>query len=205
MAAVKISELPAGSSVGATDQFATNQSGTTRRVTALQIKTYALGNAYASFAGPTAARTFTLPDADASLAILGANTFTGDQNLQDNDLVRALLKDCATVYYDAGNVAGLDYTNGSEQRWAPTGTKTLTITGWPPSGNTGVLLIRGINLAAATLTWPTINWLKKDGSYTTTLSTYLTDAGTSLQASGTDLVYIWTWDGGTTLYGKVVR
>jgi hypothetical protein len=40
---IKISELPAASSAGGTDQIAANQAGTTRRVTALQIGDYVRG------------------------------------------------------------------------------------------------------------------------------------------------------------------
>lgn len=158
------------------------------------------------FQGPTVPRTFTLPDANASIAVTGNNSFTGDQNLQDNSLIRAILKDCAGAFYDAGDVTGLDYVNGSLQRWSPTGTKTLAITNWPASGSVGELIIEGVNLAAASLTWPTaINWVKKDGTFTTSISTYLSDISTTLQSSGTDYVLLWTRDSGTTIRGKLIR
>lgn len=205
MALKKISELPAASSVGSSDLAVIVQGGVTKQSPLSLLKSLILGTLYAAFAGPTAARTYTLPDANATLAILGANLFTGDQNLQDNDLIRAVLKDCAGAFHDAGNVTSLDYVNGSSQRWAPTGTKTLTISNWPASGTEGYLFIEGVNLAAATLTWPTINWVKKDGTFTTSISTYLTDIDATLQSSGIDYVLLWTRDGGTTIRGKLIR
>jgi hypothetical protein len=112
-----------------------------------------------------------------------------------------MLRDIGYGYTNSGDVASLNYGDGLYQRWAPTGTKTLSITTWPPTGNLGQLLIEGINLGAATITWPTINWIKSDGTMTTTFSS----SGVTLQSSGTDFVLLWTRDAGTTIYGKVVR
>jgi len=120
----------------------------------------------------------------------------------DGIVTRQMLKDCGTVYYNSGATNALDFTNGSHQRWAPAvGAQTLSITNWPPTGNLGELLIEGVNLGASTITWPTINWIKSDGTTTTTFSSN----GVTLRASGTDWVVLWTRDAGTTLYGKVVR
>lgn len=120
----------------------------------------------------------------------------------DAVVTRHMLKDCGQVYYDSTTTNALDYVNGSMQRWAPnTGAQTLSITNWPPTGNLGELFIQGVNLGAATITWPTINWVKSDGTMTTTFSSN----GVTLQSSGTDFVYLWTRDAGTTIYGKVVR
>lgn len=106
------------------------------------------------------------------------------------------------TYYDSGTTNALNYNNGNHQRWAPsTGAQTLSITNLSASGNLCELLIEGINLGAATITWPTINWIKSDGTTTTTFSSN----GVTLQSSGTDWVILWTRDGGTTIYGKVVR
>jgi hypothetical protein len=111
------------------------------------------------------------------------------------------VKDGSVGYYDSTTTSALDYTNGHHQRWAPTGTPTLSITNWPASGSLGELLIEGVNLGAATITWPAISWIKADGTTTTTFSSN----GVTLQASGTDFILLWTRDGGTTVYGKVVR
>lgn len=133
---------------------------------------------------------------------LTANTFTGTQTGNDNNLVRWDLQDYGYVYFNSGTTNALNYENGSHQRWAPnTGAQTLSITNWPPSGNLGELLIEGVNLGAATITWPTINWITSTGATTTTFSSN----GVTLQTSGIDWVLLWTRDAGTTIYGKIVR
>lgn len=105
------------------------------------------------------------------------------------------------AYNDNGSTNTINWRTSRHQRWAPIGTVTLSITNWPASGILGELLIEGINLGAATITWPTINWVKADGSTTTTFSSN----GVTLRTSGTDFVVLWTRDGGTTIYGKVIR
>lgn len=144
--------------------------------------------------------------ASAGYAPLASPTFTGTVTLPttngaDTALARVMLKDTGMVYYDSGTTSTLNYTNGSHQRWAPTGSATLAVTNWPPSGNLGELLIEGVNLGAATITWPTINWVLDDGSTSTTFA----DTEVELRTSGTDWILLWTRDAGTTVYGKVMR
>ncbi len=108
-------------------------------------------------------------------------------------------------YYNSNTTNALNYTNGINQRWAPTvGAQTLSITSWPAAGNLAILLIEGVNLGASTITWPTINWIQPSGVMTTSFSTYLAALSRTLQTSGIDFVTIWTRDAGTTLYGKLV-
>lgn len=103
---------------------------------------------------------------------------------------------------DSGTTAqALDCTAGRNQRVKATGAFTLSVTNWPASGKLGAMLIELVNGAAFTVTWPTVNWVKSDGSFTTTFSAN----GITLQAAGTDFVLLWTRNGGTTVYGKVVR
>ena len=135
------------------------------------------------------------------VAATGANTFTGNQTVGDNQVIQAMIKDQGFVYFDSTTTSAINYTNGSNQRWAPSGTVTLSVTNWAPSGNLSELLIEGVNLGAATITWPTIYWIKSDGTTTTTFSAN----GVTLQSSGTDFVFLWTRDAGTTIYGKVIR
>lgn len=112
----------------------------------------------------------------------------------------------ALFYFNSGTTNAIDVGNGTHQRWAPsTGAQTLTITGWPASGYHGELMIEGVNLGAATITWPTINWVKPDGTFTTSVSTYLASNGVTLQSSGIDWIVLWTRDGGTTVYGAIIR
>jgi hypothetical protein len=135
---------------------------------------------------------------------LSASTLGGNLTGGDYSLTRTMYKDTGWVYYNSTTTAALDYTNGSQQRWAPTASSspTLTISNWPPSGNLGELLIEGVNLGAAgTITWPTINWITSTGATTTTFASN----GVTLQTSGTDWCLLWTRDAGTTIYGKFVR
>jgi hypothetical protein len=112
--------------------------------------------------------------------------------------------DAKKIYYDNGSSNAINYTNGEWQRWAPsTGAQTLTISGFPTT-EWASLTVEGINLGAATITWPTINWMNPDGSFTTSFSTYLSNTGIVLKTSGTDFLQFMTRDG-STVYGKVVR
>lgn len=144
--------------------------------------------------------------ASAGYAPTESPTFTGTATLPatvmgDAALTGAMFTDCGFTYYNSGSTSSLDYANGSHQRWAPSGSATLSITNWPPSGNLGELLIEGINLGAATITWPTIQWVLSDG----TTSTNFANTDVTLQTSGTDWILLWTRDAGTTVYGKVMR
>ena len=151
---------------------------------------FATSGAYALTLTLTAATSVTLPTTGTLATLANVETLTSKT-----------LKGQSVQYYNSGTTSALDYTNGSHQRWAPTGTVSLTVTNWPASGVLGELLIEGINLGAATITWPTINWIKSDGTTTTTFASN----GVTLQSSGTDWVFLWTGDGGTTVYGKIVR
>lgn len=105
-------------------------------------------------------------------------------------------------FYDSGTTNALNLANGSYQRWAPsTGAQTLSITGWPSAGRVGELMIEGVNLGASTITFPTINWIYSDG----TMSTTFPSSEVTLQSSGRDFIIFWTRDGGSTVFGKVIR
>lgn len=136
-----------------------------------------------------------------AVLLKSGGTMTGTLNMADQLIDRAELRDQAFAFHDSNTTSTLDYQNGSVQRWAPSGTVTLAIANWPPSGGLGELLIEGVNLGAASITWPTINWIKSDGSMTTTFASN----GVTLRTSGIDFVMLWTRDGGTTVYGKVIR
>ena len=158
------------------------------------------GNATTATTAANLSGTPTLP----SGITLSASNLGGNLTGGDYSLTRTMYKDTGWVYYNSGTTAALDFTNGSQQRWAPTASSspTLSITNWPPSGNLGELLIEGVNLGAAgTITWPTINWITSTGATTTTFSSN----GVTLQSSGTDWCLLWTRDAGTTIYGKFVR
>lgn len=177
----------------------------------LTNKTIALGSNTVS--GTIAQFNTAVTDADfATLAgtetltnkTITAGVLSGDTTGGDGLLTRVMLQDTGWDYFDSGSTAALNYVNGSVQRWAPTASSspTLSITNWPPSGALGELFVEGVNLGAAgTITWPTINWVKSDGTTTTTFGSN----GVTLQSSGTDFFILWTRNAGTTIYGKFVR
>ena len=151
----------------------------------------------------------TLP-ASGTLAILGANTFTGNQTVSDNQVARAMLIDCGLTYLDKGNsgttTQTIDYTAGSHQKITATGNHTIALSNFPPTGNLGEVLLELANGGAFTITFPTINWIKPDGTTTTSIATYLAanTGRTALQSAGTDFIVLWSRDAGTTVYGKLV-
>lgn len=100
-----------------------------------------------------------------------------------------------------------DYTNGgTSQRVQVGGAINLAASNWPVSGRRAALLWEIVNGGSfAVGITPTINWIKPDGTTTTSLATYLAAIGrASLQVSGTDLMLWTTRDGGTTIYGKLL-
>lgn len=89
-----------------------------------------------------------------------------------------------------------------------TGNHTVALSGGTP-GVFEAFYYELTNGGSYTITLPTINWVKPDGTTTTSLSTYLTALGiagrTSLQAAGTDRMLLWSMDGFTTTYGTFVK
>jgi hypothetical protein len=79
-----------------------------------------------------------------------------------------------------------------------TGALTVAFSSWPASGSYGEYEIQLVNGGSAAVTWPTVNWLKGDG----TSSITFTDMSVALQTSGTNWVIVWSTDGGSTLYGR---
>jgi len=111
-----------------------------------------------------------------------------------------------TTFVDKGTVASgtVTFTIGASdrmQRVQASGNITLAVSGWAVSGRLSELLIEAANFGGNTITWPTVNWIKADGTTTTTLASN----GVTWQTTGTDFVLLWTRDGGTTVYGKVMR
>lgn len=220
MADLKISQLPAATTpLAGTEVLPIVQSGSTVKVAVNDLVPANSDPTFNSVTVTTTAKaqTFDTNVAAAKLTMAGTSLAaggtdsnvdinltpkgTGALNLSDAITRRTMLKDTGWTYYDSNSTSALDYTNGSVQRWAPSGTVTFSVTNWPPSGNLGELFVQGINLGAATITWPTINWITSTGATTTTFS----GNGVTLQSSGTDWMILWTRDGGTTIYGKFVR
>ena len=140
-----------------------------------------------------------------------ANILTGMMRvltLQDRDGTVALTDDPDIVrpkkYFDAGANLTLNYNDGIHQRWSPgSGSKTLVISNWPVAGEHAELMIEGIGLAAATITWPTyIWWLRYDGTYAQAFSYSL---ATLQGGTASDFVVLWSREGSSRVFGKVVR
>lgn len=127
---------------------------------------------------------------------------------QNRDGIQALTDDPDIVrykkFFDASANLTLNYNDGIHQRWAPgSGSKTLVISNWPAAGEHAELMIEGIGLAAATITWPSyIWWMRYDGSYAQAFSYTL---ATLQGGTASDFIVLWTREGSTRVFGKVVR
>lgn len=143
----------------------------------------------------------------AAKADLDGATFTGDVDMADHVIKQAVLLDCAPGYRDNAATGTIDIRNGTAQRWAPgAGAQTLSITGWPPAGSHGELLLYLVNGGAATITLDgaVVNFLNSDGTFTRSNSLN-SNHGAALQTLGTDMILFWSPDGGVTRYAKVAR
>ena len=89
-----------------------------------------------------------------------------------------------------------DASASQKQKLTVGGALTVAFSNWPASGIYGEVEIELVN-GGSNVTWPTVNWLKGDGSSSTTFS----DLGVTLQSSGANFVVVWSTDGGTTLRG----
>lgn len=88
-------------------------------------------------------------------------------------------------------------TGGTKQKLTVGGALTVAFSGWPASGRYGEIEIDLVDGSAFTVTWPTVNWFVGDGTKSTTFAAM----GVTLETSGHNSVMVWTYDGGTTLYG----
>ncbi len=85
-----------------------------------------------------------------------------------------------------------------------TGNFTIALSNWPAVGRVGQVTLELIGDGTSrTITWPTINWIKADGTLTTTF----TLNGVTLLSTNnvSNFCVLWTRDGGTTVYGRWVR
>lgn len=194
--------------VAATAYVAKDTSGGVAGLTLYKLNMRNVAGTFTSFQTNTntAARTYTWQDASYTVAGIDyANTWSAAQVFGDQVLSRGMTKDMGAVYLDKGNsgtsTQTLDYTAGSHQKITVTGAHTIATSNWPPTGNLGELMLELVNGASSVVTWPTVNWVKSDGSFTTTFASN----GVTLQTSGTDFALLWSRDGGSTIYGKFMR
>lgn len=87
------------------------------------------------------------------------------------------------------------------QRFKVLNTLHITFAGWPESGTLGELTLE-IENAGINLNFPTsILWIKGDGSFTSDFG----ELYTTLQLPGIDFITMWSRNGGTNVYAKVLR
>jgi len=88
-----------------------------------------------------------------------------------------------------------DQKDGRDQSITVAGAQTWVFSNLTAKG----VAIHATNPGAYTITFSdTINWLKGDGTKSTTFSSM----GVTLQSSGVNTIIVWSPDGGTTKYGK---
>lgn len=89
---------------------------------------------------------------------------------------------------------------------ATSATQSITVTGnhtWAitwGSPNYQELAVQVTNGSAFTITYPTVTWMKGDGTSSATFSSM----GVTLNASGPNTVFFWTFNAGSTVYGRAV-
>jgi hypothetical protein len=185
--------------IGATVQAYDANTTTSTNTQTLTNKTLTAPVLTAPVLGTPASGTMTnvtgLPPAGVvgTAAILGANTFTGAQNLADNTLQRANLLDYSEVTNAIGNATGaktIDLTLGNSVTATTTGATTWTFSNPTASDELCGFSLKLVNGGSATQTWPTtVDWPAATAP--------------TLTASGTDVLVFTTVDGGTTWYGFV--
>jgi len=127
--------------------------------------------------------------ADAALPKAGG-IMSGLVNMADQIVQRPVLKDYGEtkVAMAAHNV---DLTLGNVQTYTLSGGQTVTFSNPPASGTAGSFTLIVTNGGSAALTWPTsVDWPAATAP--------------ALTASGVDLIFFTTIDGGTIWYGTAV-
>ena len=142
---------------------------------------YAHGGAWVELGNQT--------DVTAALAKSGG-TLSGAVNFADQIAQRPVLKDYAETKV-AMAAHAVDLTLGNVQTYTLSGGQTLTFTNPPASGTAGSFTLIVTNGGSATLTWPTsVDWPAATAP--------------TLTASGVDILFFTTCDGGTIWYGTAV-
>jgi hypothetical protein len=128
-------------------------------------------------------------DADTSKLDV-AETRSASSNFADNVLQRPVLKDYGEVKV-AMAAHAVDLELGNVFTYTLSGGQTVTFTNPPASGTAGSFTMIVTNGGSATLTWPTsVDWPAATAP--------------TLTASGVDVLFFTTIDGGTIWYGTAV-
>ena len=149
---------------------------------------YTLGTA-GFLATSTIGSTVQAFDADTSKLDV-AETRSASSNFADNVLQRPVLKDYGEVKI-AMSAHDVDLELGNVFTYTLSGGQTVTFTNPPASGTAGSFTMIITNGGSATLTWPSsVDWPAATAP--------------TLTASGVDVLFFTTIDGGTTWYGTAV-
>jgi hypothetical protein len=128
-------------------------------------------------------------DADTSKTDV-AETRSAAINMADNILQRPVLKDYGETSI-AMSANDFDLSLGNVQTKTISGNQTLTFSNPPASGTAGSFTLILTNGGSATVTWPTsVDWPAATAP--------------SLTASGVDVLFFTTIDGGTIYYGAAM-
>ena len=113
--------------------------------------------------------------------------------------------DTSPVVFDKGIGMGTQtfaYGAGQYQILTISGPTTILFSGWSAAPYLGKLRLKIVTTGTAyPITWPIINWIKGDGSTTTSFVA----SGIIIPATGVSFFDVWTDDSGQTVYGMAVR
>lgn len=133
----KISALTSASALGGTEVVPGVQSAANVKITAAQIQTYVLGNSFTQFTGPTtAAKTFTLPNASATILTSNAVVTVAQGGIGVGTLT-GIAKGNGTSAFTAAT-AGTDYVAPGGALGTPSSGTLTNCTGLVLTGGTGV-------------------------------------------------------------------
>jgi hypothetical protein len=208
VAFVKISELPAASSAAGTDELEANQSGTSRKVTAAQLRaglaasgensditsltnlTTALSLAQGGTGATTASGARTALELGTAATMVGpTGTIVGTTDTQT--LTAKTLGNYTEAVFAItdGTTVNLDPNNGPIQTWTLGANRTPGQTNWSAGQSITLLVDDG---SARTITWTTLAVVWK------------TDGGTAPTLLTTGFTVIVLWKVGTAIYGARV-
>lgn len=149
----------------------------------------------------------TLPDG------LGNVVVTAPPDANKLDRINGVAQGIRLTFTDLGSIAGggsvgvVQSSANVQAATFSTGSVTWAFSGWPASGTYAEVQFEVINGGTATHAFPVgLKWVNPDGTFTTSLSTYLTNqrGTTNFQTSGIDFCLFWTRNNGVDIYAKIL-